>query len=218
MKRTLIVMSSNRELEKPTKQTIAALSKLGAIRLFETGSSDVTFARNRALSATCNHLREFPDRDVVLMMDDDMVVPSEVAQRLADEARASGVACSAAYATATAYLAGCRWKKKPGRWLVGLGCVAIPRALLLELEARAEAFEVNGEVLHEFTWSSAEGGEWFSEDYRLCMNLGGVVLLPLGVGHVKKGEIWPDDLTLERIQNGEALSHDDSQKTVAEAT
>lgn len=208
MKRTIIVMSSNREMEQETRQSLIELSKLGAIRVMENGTSDVTLARNRALSGACRQLREFPERDMVLMMDDDMEVPAAVALELVGTARETGEACSAAYATKTAYLAGCRWSEKPSHWLVGLGCIAIPRALLLELEQRSETFEINGEVLSAFTWSGPERGQWRSEDYRLSMNLGGVRLLPLAVGHVKKGSLWPDDVTIERIRNGEKLTHD----------
>ena len=141
MKHTLIVMSSNRELEQATKDTVRNLANAGAIRLMETGTSDVAFARCRALSWACEKLREFTDRDIVLMMDDDMEVPLEAAQLLADNARELGVACSACYATMTAKLAATPWPEQPGRWLVGLGCLAIPRALLLELEQRCESFQ-----------------------------------------------------------------------------
>jgi hypothetical protein len=199
MKSTLIVMSSNREMEQATKDTVRNLSNAGAIRLMETGSSDVAFARCRALSWACEKLREFTDRDVVLMMDDDMEVPVEVAQLLADKARELGCACSACYATMTAKLAAAPWEERPGRWLVGLGCLAIPRALLLELEQRSEPFEFMDRTYRAFTWSGCENGAWISEDYRLSIKLGGVHLVPVGVGHVKKGTIWPDGDTIRRL-------------------
>ena len=74
MKNTLVVMSSNRELEKQTKATLQNLSNLGAMLLMERGSADVAFARCRALSWACEKLREHPERDVVLMIDDDSAV------------------------------------------------------------------------------------------------------------------------------------------------
>ncbi len=208
MKRTMIVMSTNRDIEQQTQRSIEALRRLGAIRLVESGSTDVSLARNRALTAACRALREHMERDVVLMLDDDMEVPAEVAQELVDKARELGEATSAVYATANAYLAGMRWKAKRSHWLVGLGCVAIPRALLLELEERSETFKLGEAVFSEFTWSCAEDGNWYSEDFRLCMNLGGAVLLPLPVGHVKKGVIWPDEITIERLKNGEELTRE----------
>ena len=95
------------------------LANLGAMLLMETGSPDVAFARCRALSWACEKLREYPDRDVVLMLDDDMEVPAETAQALTDQARQLGRACSAVYATLTAKVAASRWvDHPPGLWLV----------------------------------------------------------------------------------------------------
>lgn len=199
MKNTLIVMSSNREMEEATRQTVANLAQAGAIRLMETGSSDVALARCRALSWACEQLRKFTDRDVVLMLDDDMEVPTETAQLLAAKARELGRPCSAAYATPTASLAAMPWRERPGAWLVGLGCVAIPRTVLLDLESKAEKFRFMDRELTAFTWSGPQDGEWVSEDYRLSMNLGGVHLMPVAVGHIKKGSIWPDEATLRNI-------------------
>jgi len=205
MNKTLVVMSSNREVEKQTKHTLQNLANLGAMLLMETGSADVAFARCRALSWACDTLREHPDRDIVLMLDDDMDVPVETAQALADKARELGRACSAVYATLTAKVAAARWAERPGLWLVGLGCVAIPRALLLELEERSESFELNGKFYSAFTWCGPEKGGWIAEDFRLSINLGGVHLCPLAVGHIKKGALWPDDETLEQLAQDHAL-------------
>ena len=90
MKNTIVVMSSNREVERQTKHTLQTLANLGAILLMETGSADVAFARCRALSWACDKLREYPGRDIVLMLDDDMDVPAETAQAIADKARELG--------------------------------------------------------------------------------------------------------------------------------
>jgi hypothetical protein len=199
VKNTLVVMSSNREVEKQTRNTLQNLARLGTMLLMETGSSDVAFARCRALSWACEKVREYPDRDVVLMLDDDMEVPAETAQALADKARELGRACSAVYATLNAKVAAARWADHPDLWLVGLGCVAIPRALLLELEERSESFEFNGRSYRAFTWCGPEKGGWIAEDFRLSINLGGVHLCPLAVGHIKKGALWPDDETLEQL-------------------
>ncbi len=203
MKNTIVVMSSNREIEAATKATLQNLTNLGAMVLLETGSADVAFARCRALSWACEKLREHPDRDAVLMLDDDMEVPADTAQALTDKARELGRACSAVYATLTAKVAAARWPDHPGLWLVGLGCVAIPRALLLELEEGSESFEVNGRFYSAFTWSGPESGNWIAEDFRLSKNLGGVHLCPLAVGHIKKGALWPDDETLAQLASPE---------------
>lgn len=202
MKNTLVVMSSNRELEKQTRNTLQELVSQGAILLMETGSADVAFARCRALSWACEKLREYPDRDIVLMLDDDMEVPAETAQGLADEARELGRACSAVYATLTAKVAAARWAGHPSLWLVGLGCLAIPRALLLALEERSESFELDAKVYRAFTWCGPDNGRWIAEDFRLSINLGGVHLGPFPVGHIKKGALWPDEETLDRLEEG----------------
>jgi hypothetical protein len=206
VKKVIVVVSSNRELEKATKQTLQNLTDQGALVLLETGSSDVAFARCRALSWTCETLRERPERDVVLMLDDDMDVPTETAQALIDEALRTGRACSAVYATLNSKVAAVRWNERPGQWLVGLGCIAIPRPLLLELEQRSESFEINGRFYSAFTWSGPEEGSWVAEDFRLSKNLGGVTLCPLAVGHIKKGALWPDDETLARLASTESAS------------
>jgi hypothetical protein len=212
----IIVMATNREPERQCKISIAAMRELGAGFLLCEGHSDVTQARNQTLSAACEAIRLHPERTCVLMMDDDMIVPLETAELLIRTALDTGHACSAVYATAAARLAGGRWMPKGGgdwpsglkrRWVAGLGCLAIPAKLLLELEASSESYQVlDGQgvqkVLTQFTWSAAENGEWVAEDYRLCRELGGVTLLPVGVGHVKKGEIWPDDETLAAIREG----------------
>lgn len=200
MKHTLIVMSVRDELEPETKATVERLRHLGAIFLKEQGSTCVAFARCKALSGACKVLRERPDIDMVLMLDDDMDVDSLTANAVVSHARHTHVPASAAYATKEATLAGTRYKA--GTWLVGLGCLAIPRAALLALEVSSESFEEKGEVFSAFTWAGAEAGRWVGEDFRLCQRLGGVHLLPLVAGHVKKAVLWVDDETLRQI--GEA--------------
>src|SRR3954454_15707957 len=116
MKNTIVVMSSNRELEKQTRNTLQSLGNLGAMLLMESGSADVAFARCRALSWACEKLREYPERDIVLMLDDDMDVPTQTAQALVDKARELGRSCSAVYATLTANVAASRWLDHPGLW------------------------------------------------------------------------------------------------------
>ncbi len=207
MKSTIVLMSTNRGMEKQTKASVMALREAGAIFLQETGSADVAFARCRALSWACDQLREQPERDMVLMMDDDMEVPLSVAQELADKARELGRATSAVYATLAEKIAAHRWQEAPGLWLVGLGCVAIPRQVLLELEERSESFEgSNGKYYTAFTWCGPRQGSWVAEDFQLCINLGGVHLCPLAVGHIKKGSLWPDEETLQLLAKGESLN------------
>lgn len=209
MKGTLIVMSSNREMEPETRASLQVLRRAGAGFLLQAGVPDVAMARCQALSFACEALRgDAADRDVVLMLDDDMEVDLDAAQAVVTQARIRKCATAAAYATKMSTLAGTRWKESPipGRWLVGLGCVAIPSRLLLHLEKRSESFEIQGKVYSAFTWCGPEKGTWVAEDYRLSIRLGGVDLLPIAVGHIKKATLLPDDETLQRIAKNEELT------------
>ncbi len=224
MQHTLIVTLSNRAPVPEFDQTIALLRQLGAQYQLCPGWSDVSQGRSAALSAACYYLRKngwptlptpgagLPERDMVLLMDDDMAINPGDVQLLVDSARASGVACSAVYAAADANvkeqrgsLAGCKLEGKPGRWTMGLGCIAIPASLLLELELQSEKFEMRGQQFSEFTWSCAENGRWIAEDYRLCLRLGGVRLLPIQAGHKKAILLWPDDETLAEVAREDQL-------------
>jgi len=216
VKNTLVVMTTNRTPVPEFEQMIAALRAAGAAYLPCPGWTDVARGRSVALSSACDVLRQHVGRaDVVLMMDDDMAMEPAGAQMLVSAARLSGEPCSAVYATAEiregqhGQLAGTRLEGQPGRWLMGLGCLAIPAGVLLELERTSEPFalEQPGAApiqYREFTWSRADGGRWVSEDYRLCLRLGGVRLLPIPCGHKKAIMLWPDDATLAEVrrQNG----------------
>ncbi len=197
MKKTLIVISSSRGWARELQHSIVAMQTAGAGLLEEFGSSCVTFARCRALSMACDALREYPERDAVLMVDDDMQIPLAVAQQLVDEARQHAQPCSAIYATQSRTIAA--EPRKDGLWMTGCGALAIPRAALLELERRSPSFEMRGKAYTGFTSAGASGGRWMGEDFTLCANLGGVRLLPVAVGHVKPTPLWPDDETLTRM-------------------
>jgi hypothetical protein len=214
MKRTLVLITSNRELKGLTKECVLEFRKAGAELLMVDGGSDISQARNAALSTACNYLRQDgSERDVVLLLDDDMVLSSDGAMALLDGARAFGVPCSGVYAVAPEHdqkvghsrLAGGPWQGQrfeggAQKWRMGLGCLAVPTAMLLELEQRSESYAVRGTQYSAFTWSTCENGEWIAEDFRLCQRLGGVRLLPVGAGHVKEITLWPDPSTLEGVR------------------
>jgi hypothetical protein len=219
----ILVTSSNRGAEKHTARLFAALEAAGAAHVKQDGSPDVAFARCMALTAACAVLRARPEREAVLMMDDDMICPVETLRELVQRAVDSGKACSAVYATQSGHLAATRWKvggeqkrDVDGRmlWLVGLGAVAIPRELLLEVDDALPKFTYRGQRLTAFCGSYAEDGEWWGEDYDLSRNLGGVRLEPLGVGHIKKTPLWPDGETLQLIANETELPPDDDASHV----
>lgn len=208
MKKTVIIVSHNRPIADLTLRALNELSASGALFFRQQGTTDVTLARNLALSGTCRHLRADPPRDTVLMIDDDMVFTVEQAQELVDYSRANRVAASAMYATAESTLAAFRLQTPDGevqRWVTGLGMLAIPAAALLELEQRSEPFVTLGRTNYGFTMSLATGGQYWSEDFTLCRRLGGVHLLPIAVGHLKMWPLYPDDHTVESIRIGRAL-------------
>jgi hypothetical protein len=107
----------------------------------------------------------------------------------------------------------------PGKWITGLGFLAIPRAALLALADDSPAFEWRaGQMAWAFCESKVHylgDGEqqrtmWIGEDYCLCLRLGGVDLLPIAVGHLKTVPLTADEETLRRIREGEPVGGDDA--------
>lgn len=204
MKNTLIVLSTNRSIEPRTEASIVQCQRAGAAYLpHREAPADVACARNLAFSIACETIRKYPERDVVLCVDDDMEFPLTTAQELVDTVRREGVGAGAVYATLAGTVAGGPMKDVPGRFECGLGLLGIPAHALLKLEQESESFELAGRTFSEFTWCCAEDGLWVGEDYRLCRRLGGVLLLPLGAGHIKKSPLWPDQATLDAVRAGE---------------
>jgi len=215
MKQTLLVVSTNREIDFEAQNSINAALAAGAGMVLQRGTSDVALARNIALSITCDTFRQWPERDVALMLDDDIIFSLEQARAVVDRARLTQGCVSGLYATSGGTMAATRRMAPDGRWLVGLGFVAIYRDVLLKLERESEGFWWKEKLHHAFTWTAVDGKErWWSEDYRLCQRLGGVEVLPIGVGHMKKIPIYPDDETLARVARGDALPEGDGAQVV----
>lgn len=207
-------------MQDGTRKAIVALMEAGALYIDQCGSADVSLARNIALSGACKALRSSAQgpRDVVLMVDDDMLFTVTDAEDLAEHARRTNVAASAMYATTLGTLAATRLQTpegEPQRWAAGLGLLAIPGPLLLELQDRSEAFEFMNEPHHGFTWSHAANGNYWSEDYTLCRRLGGVHLLPIAVGHIKLVPLYPDEETIACIRDGRRLVGDLDSKVLS---
>lgn len=193
MNNVLVVVSSNRGIDQHTLNCIRELVNAGAGYVEQRGTTGVSLARNIALSQACEVLEQHRARfDVVLMIDDDMFFTLEDAKRVTDVARQTQGAASLAYANADGGMIG-----KPisaTRWMCGLGFMAIPADLLLELRACSEEFKVaSGRKCYAFTWSGPEDGRWMPEDYRLGKRLGGVLMLPIAIGHMKKVPVYPGD-------------------------
>ncbi len=236
MNRTIVVCSSNRPVQETTMACLQNLTRAGAELVWQKGSADVAFARNMALShalrvaVTRNKSAEAPPQssfarqydpdgcpepptaiDTLLMVDDDMAFSLEQAQALVDHARETGVGASAMYATMLGTLAATRLEtlSERQRWLVGLGLVALPLTAVQEVAKRSERFKSHGQDIVEFCWTAALNGAWFAEDYTLCRRLGGVHLLPIGVGHLKVIPVYPDENTIELIRQNKRLPNED---------
>lgn len=214
MKKTLMVISTNRGLHPETLEAVRACRNAGARLVQQHGASDVSLARNHALSMAKRALEldEGKDIDAILMIDDDMVFTLNDAQRLVDRIRETGAPASATYVQVGGALAASRmtpWctveegeqpqPMRPGSWHVGLGFVAFGAGALLELAADSNEFNLRGETCWEFTRSRAVAGDYISEDYCLSRRLGGVELLPLEVGHLKMTAIYPHENLLARV-------------------
>lgn len=207
MENTLLVCSSNRQIDERTRQCIVALTRLGMPFLHQKGSADIAYARNLALTAACDFLDKHPEMKTVLMVDDDMTFTPEQALDLIMHSRSTGVPASGVYGTLNGIVAGIRHRNiKPQLWLVGLGLLAVPREKLMILRDASVRYETNDQSefkhAYQFTWTGVdpETSQWVAEDFRLCERFGGVHLLPIPLGHVKSVEIFPDESTLDQVR------------------
>ncbi len=203
MKGILLVYSSNRNLAPEFEVSLQASVMAGAGVAKWEGASDVVFARNVSLSKASEVLLNNPNRfDVVLMVDDDIVWQIEQARALAEHCRVTGRPSAGCYVMKDGRMAA---HFADGAWQCGLGFVAIPARTLLDTYISSRRFKgASGEPVREFTKSGVEGpdeseGEWKGEDYWLTRRLGGVDLLPIGVGHIKQVVLYPQKEKLEEF-------------------
>lgn len=205
MKHTLVVVTSNRNVEKRTAQCLDLLVQRGAGRLDVDDIGDVTLARNVALTRALLLLQREGSRfDCVLLVDDDMVFSGEQAQQLVDYVRHNMKPASAAYVLGNGRDAFTHYQFD--RWTTGAGFLCLHRQHLekLAIEARrGRPVRGSTEWLFEFCTSGfrQEGVDlvWEPEDTSLTRRLGGVVLLPIGVGHVKRSVFRPSDALAQFI-------------------
>jgi hypothetical protein len=193
---------------------VAALEAAGAGVVDQSGSAEVSLARNLALSRALDIVRK-PDAkpfDVILMVDDDMVFSLRAAEVVVAHARATGLPVSACYALANGRLPFERLAS--GRFMGGLGFVAVPVAALVSLATRSNVISTDdGAQFWEFTCSTSElrengaGRRWLPEDYRLTRAFGGVDLLPLAIGHLKPKVVVPERSAFEALINKEGDDH-----------
>lgn len=199
-----MVRSSNRPVAEECTGCLRALEDAGAAVVLQAGSSEVSLARNLALSRALNVVQHGDKPlDVVLMVDDDMVFALRAAEVVIASARGTGLPASACYALASGRIP---FERLPGgRFMGGLGFLAVPVAVLASLATRAHAVTTDdGESFWEFTSSGSEPREdgtrrWLADDYRLTRALGGVDLLPVAIGHLKAKVILPDRAAFEAL-------------------
>ena len=222
MKHTLIVTSTNRGLHPLTLEAVRACRNAGARYVEQQGASDVSLARNCALTLALRAIRMVelsaaPKIDTLMMLDDDMAFSVSEAQQLVDRVRETKAPASASYVQAGGLLSASLMPKecatrpggfpvwmRPHSWQVGLGFLAFPASELGALAEKSDTFEFQGEPHWEFTRSGAIDGWYVSEDYCLSRRLGGVELLPLEVGHIKQQPIYPHENILAAVREHQA--------------
>lgn len=197
MNRTLVVCSSNRPVDYRARDSIMRLVHSGAALIDQHGSSDVAFARNVALSRALHVLTSSSQPlDTVLMVDDDMVFSEQAASEVVVASRLSGTPTSGCYALADGRVP-FEELTGSGRYMTGLGFLAIPVKNLTRLVSRSLVFTADdGAKIIEFTKSASaprkDGSfRWLPEDYYLTQRLGGVDLAPVVVGHLKTMPVLP---------------------------
>lgn len=186
-------MSTNRGVDKDTKVGINALEHMGALYIEQAGTSDVALARNIALSLTLEVLEKYPERDVILMIDDDMTFTTDDAVKVCKHAKKHFTATAGAYVNQRGQFAGKPISKE--KWVMGLAFVAFPAKLLQLLRTQSAPIPHPnpGQKNYAFTWTGEENNQWWSEDYRLTQRLGGCEVLPIAIGHLKKLPMFPVD-------------------------
>lgn len=199
MRNLLIVIASNRAQPNDSLfKNLAGYAARGSAIIHHVGTTDVALARNISLTLAYAVLKQ-NQHDVVLMLDDDMVFSESHVNTILAAASTSKRPTSACYVMASGALAA---RRRNGRWLTGLGFLAIPSKVLLELGDASPRFKcpLDGAVNHldiiEFTQTritTLENGtrEWQGEDFVLCERLGGINLAPVSVGHLKPQVLQP---------------------------
>lgn len=184
----VVVLVSNRPIDVDAYNCI---QNLRCSVIAQRDCSEISLARNMALTALCD-LQAANQWDCALLVDDDMVFTTEDVKALVSNAMQKGVASSAAYVNADGVtLMAAPWKD--GRWLTGLGLLAVPMNLLMALRDSSQQFVNKALQRRAFAFCNAGMVDdvWMSEDFQLCTRLGGVELLPVAVGHIKKRVLKP---------------------------
>jgi hypothetical protein len=199
MKKTIVLCSTNRGVFEPTRKLVNELKIKGCLYVQQSGASCVALARNFALTSACDVFDEAPLADTLLMLDDDMDATVSAVESVIDWSRKLRRACSATYINSDGSLAHSAIKDSR-LWSSGLGLLAIPRATILQLRDTSPIFS-SGRRSQVFAFTEAKmvNGKWSSEDYTFSARLGGVVVLPVEVGHLKLQSLRPNELQLSTV-------------------
>lgn len=202
MKRTLVLLLTYRGAAEDTRLSLEALQRSGARSWGLKGTADVALGRSWLLSEALR-ISAGTDIDTFLCIDDDMVFHVEDAEALVGASRESGDLVSGIYGTSKASAALTKWRN--GRWLTGMGFMAVPVARLREKEHELPMLADNNPPVTAWAQSGlhpAYGGRWTCEDYWFCLHWDGVRVAPVGVGHLKTIAIWPDEESIAAIVAG----------------
>lgn len=203
MQKTVVALTTHRGL---APETADAIAKLGCPSVVKVGGGpDQSKARSITIDAAFDKTHG-TEIDTMLLLDDDMVFESSAVLELVEHSRRTGECCSGVYLTADGKLCArpCRElvvvPGAPTRWLTGLGCLAVPRARLATVR---EWLPKTAGITH---WCRSGPhpdfpGEWFPNDFWFCHHFRGVLLLPVGFGHLKMFPIWPDERMLRECCN-----------------
>jgi hypothetical protein len=195
----------------------ASIAKLqGSWLMKVSGCSDVSQARSGLYTKV---VRQFHAKaDVMLCVDDDIAFSVDVAERVISRSLETGRAVSAVYGTNTGHIcasrmAGPMFAPTGERlWLTGLGFTAVPMPLLVELARLLELVIMQDGTAYPFSTSGpfvwGDESQWFADDYSFCRRLGGVILEPVEVAHMKVVGTLPDEETLRRLAANEPLDRD----------
>lgn len=201
MDRVCIVVVTHRGLCDETQESIAALKCPSIIKL--KGVSNLAKGRSvafeQALQAT-----EGTAIDTILAIDDDMVFHAKDIVDLVDHSRQTGELCTGVALSQEGKLTARPLEPlviipgAPLRWLTGLASMAIPRHRMVRVR---DSLPVVGGIVEwcQTGEHASYPGEWFPEDFWFCHHFGGVVLLPVAIGHIKPMPLWPDERMLREI-------------------
>lgn len=178
---------------RPTEETEACLEALeldGGAIVRVTGGANICRARSVAFDRALAVMQAEHDDvfDTVLCVDGDVTFAPKQARAAVLVSIEQRAPVAAPYVLRDGAWCCRPWRE--GRWLAGLGFLAVPRALLEQ--RAAELAPLGGIRPWCLTGEHPElPGEWTGEDFWFCLHWGGAVVLPSPVGHVKPVPLVP---------------------------